>query len=470
MLWLAIHLPRLSLDIVTRGQKTDTGPIVIFARQGNQQYIHSANASARSSGIHAGMTLAAALSLADDLRTYARNPEAEQQALKQLALWAQQFTPRVCPAPANNLLLEIAGSLNLFGGLTALHTRIKREITVLGYQAQTAIAPAPLAATLLARAAIDTAVNKNQLTQTLSRLPLSVLDYPEKMLALLRGIGLETLGDCLALPRDGLTRRVGKQLLEDLDKALGKHPDPRESYVAPLHFKSRILLPEPVDNTKPLLFLLQRLLLELSGFLCGHGSGAQTLTLELLHPHKPSTAVTLSLLTPSRDSHHLLELWREKLERFRLDAPVEGLQLNADKVQSLQEVSLDLLQDKPAKEQDLDHFIERLHNRLGSATVRRLSGKAEHRPEKAWCYAGDKQKPMAYTSIPRPFWLLETPKPIDAAALQLLHGPERIESGWWDGNDIRRNYYIAKDLQARRLWIFETINQPSQWFLHGIFA
>lgn len=469
MLWLALHLPQLSLDIITRSQETTLRPTVIFTQRGNQQYIHTANTIAQDAGIHAGRTLAAALSLVDNLHTQAHNLESEQQALEQLALWAQQFTPRVCLTPPDHLLLEIAGSLNLFHGLAALHTRIKQDIIALGYQAQTAIAPTPLAATFLARAAIDSPITEHaMLAKRLSPLPLSVLNYPEKKCTQLQGVGLKTLGDCLALPRDGINHRFGKQLLEDLDKALGKYPDPRKPYEAPLQFKSQILLPEPVDNTEPLLFLLQRLLIELKGFLRGHGSGAQALTLELLHPHQPPTSITLGLLTPNRDTHHFLELWREKLERLQLNGPVEGLQLSADKLQALQESNLDLLQDKPSKEQDLKHFIERLHNRLGPTAVRSLASSAEYRPEKAWRYAHNKQKPSP--PIPRPFWLLETPQPINATPLRLLHGPERIESGWWDGDDIRRNYYIAEDVQAQRLWIFQTINHPSQWFLHGIFA
>jgi protein ImuB len=54
--------------------------------------------------------------------------------------------------------------------------------------------------------------------------------------------------------------------------------------------------------------------------------------------------------------------------------------------------------------------------------------------------------------------------------LELLLGPERIESGWWDGNDIRRDYYIAEDATHTRLWLFRHSGQTAEWFLHGIFA
>ena len=36
----------------------------------------------------------------------------------------------------------------------------------------------------------------------------------------------------------------------------------------------------------------------------------------------------------------------------------------------------------------------------------------------------------------------------------MLAGPERIESGWWDGADVRRDYYVASDARGARLWIY----------------
>ena len=51
-----------------------------------------------------------------------------------------------------------------------------------------------------------------------------------------------------------------------------------------------------------------------------------------------------------------------------------------------------------------------------------------------------------------------------------LAGPERIESGWWDGADARRDYFVAVDGKACWLWIFRDSRAPGGWFLHGIFA
>jgi protein ImuB len=78
----------------------------------------------------------------------------------------------------------------------------------------------------------------------------------------------------------------------------------------------------------------------------------------------------------------------------------------------------------------------------------------------------------------RPLWLLLEPQPLREraglprrrGALRLLSEPERIESGWWDGADIARDYYTALDTHGVRLWVFRERRAPHGWFLHGIFG
>jgi protein ImuB len=54
--------------------------------------------------------------------------------------------------------------------------------------------------------------------------------------------------------------------------------------------------------------------------------------------------------------------------------------------------------------------------------------------------------------------------------LILEHGPERIESGWWDGQDVSRDYYLAASPTGERLWIFRERRGARGWYLHGLFA
>jgi len=52
----------------------------------------------------------------------------------------------------------------------------------------------------------------------------------------------------------------------------------------------------------------------------------------------------------------------------------------------------------------------------------------------------------------------------------ILAGPERLESGWWDGDDARRDYYIIETSRGQRAWAFAPVGQQGPWMLHGWFA
>ena len=55
-------------------------------------------------------------------------------------------------------------------------------------------------------------------------------------------------------------------------------------------------------------------------------------------------------------------------------------------------------------------------------------------------------------------------------SLRLMSEPERIETGWWDGGEVARDYYTAVDLHGVRLWVFRERDEPHGWFLHGVFG
>src|SRR5574340_358873 len=77
----------------------------------------------------------------------------DADALAEIATLALAFSPQVSVAPPAAVLVEISGSVRLFGGLTRLVERLTREVKARDDSLQTAIAPVPAAAALLARAA-----------------------------------------------------------------------------------------------------------------------------------------------------------------------------------------------------------------------------------------------------------------------------------------------------------------------------
>lgn len=493
MLWLCLDLPFLSLEVCTRASVAAEA-FAVSEGSGRAQQVLIANEVAMRAGIRPGMSLSAAHVLVSPLHVVARDDVAEHAALERLAAWAGQFTSHVTLVSPHALLLEVEGSLTLFGSLKRLRHALRTGIAALGYSAVLSIAPTPLAATWFARGADEEPVTDlPALAGRLFDMPLNCLGLPAEQYRLLQGMGLTTLGECLRLPRDGLARRLGAEFVIALDRAFGRLPDPRKFYVAPATFEARLPLPGAVDNAEGILFPLNRLLFELSGFLTARVAGVQELELVLHHPatgfgagaRPPATRIELGLAHATRDAKHLGELFRERLARIALTEPVEEILLSASRLLPLTASEADFFASTYARSGAASELIERLSARLGRDAVHGLSTVAEHRPERAWQYLGARAfsangmgRDIAHIAAERPLWLLEKPVRLDVqdgqprleGALALESDNERIESGWWDGKDVRRDYFVAHDTEGARWWVYRELGGERNWWLQGVFG
>jgi protein ImuB len=474
MLWLCLYFPLLPLEVFDRALPV-AQPFAVTRDQGRRRILGWCNTAARTHGVHPGLSLSAAHALLHELEVRARDPAAETSALERIGAWASQFSSLVSLAAPQAILLEIGGSRRLFGGQAALLARLRTETTDLGYAAHFAVAPTPTAAWLLAASGREETVETlSALAGALASVPLNTLDLPASLVSDLRDLGLHHLGAVLRLPRDGLTRRFGPGLLDLLDRALGRRADPRPPYTLPPRYIGRLAFPSDIDQNEALLFGAHRLLRELEGFLRGRDAGIQRLAVELRHRALPPTRFTVGLVTPARDAPHLLGLLREHLHNRALRASVHTLVLRATELQPWigRDGALFLGQHAP----DDARWIERLQARLGPGAVQSVAMVPEYRPERAWrrCAAGEGRAngPLP----PRPVWLLPDPLPLTGetdpcfhGTLTLERGPERIESGWWDGADAQRDYFLARHPRGPRYWIFRE-RHSGRWFLHGIFA
>jgi protein ImuB len=479
MLWLALRFPSLPLEIFSRGMSSP-GALAITATTGKQAEIVACNNQARARGVRVGMPLAAASALASELRVLTRDAPAERAAIERIAACAIQFSSMVSIASAAEILLEIEGSLKLFGGLHRLWTRVEQELSVLGYAVSFACAPTPLAAQLFARADLPVRIRHNDaLRASLGLLSVDVLDLSPESNTLLHDIGIRTIGACLKLPRGGLARRLDRELLDKLDRALGHVPDPRHAFTPPADFAASLPFPAPVAEAAALLFAARRLLAELTSFLAAIGKGAQCLRFKITHEGSQHTCFDLDLSTATRDLEHLTTVLRERLGRLTLPTPAMAITLESKLLLPLASRTLTLLPDAREQAETIARLVERLRARFGKDAVQGLNTAADYRPEYAWRAAEPGAEAQgAWLPLSRPLWILHAPRPLQEIGeipqyegpLTLLAGPERIESGWWDGNDVGRDYFVARNPALTLLWIYREHRENGQWYLHGFFS
>lgn len=528
-----MHLPRLSLDALQPSWPEAAGaPSAPFALSApdtgtlhqalpvavvEHERVVLANGPAMALGVRYGMRRGGVQALSADVVQLDRDPVAEAALMTSVALTLLHFTPAVTidPEPeAATVMLDVTASLRLFGGHRALCRAIRARVRQLGTFAQIGSGTTAQGAAWLARQPLRRgprgivrparrAVSAARMTRLLDRLPVECLHTLADP-AWLEGVGCRTLAQVRRLPRAGLSRRIGTELLDRLDQAYGKVPTGFAWFEAPPTFAQRLELPGRIESAEGVLAGAQRLLLALSGWLAAQQAGVTRCVLVLEHERyrlgedTDSTLVPLGLAQPSRDAAHLSKLLREKLDKVRFHAPVGGLALRVEAMETCVPQSDSLFPEPGAEPAELGRLLDTLMARLGRDNVLQPRPLADHRPERAnqWCPVdepparGAARAPAIGAPPPeRPLWLLEAPlslrvhkhRPVYDGPLVMLTRPERIEAGWWDGGLATRDYFIAERADGLRCWVYrERPGHPTRdgqedggeyrWFLHGLFA
>lgn len=555
MLWLALHLPLLSLEAfcatlpavpAVPREAQPSSKAVLLAEMAMQPValvaahrIGSVNRAAAARGIRPGLKRATALALAPDLLLADADAARDAAALQAMAHAALAFTPSVSLQGEQTVLLEVQGSLRLFGGFDSLCGRLRSSVQPLGHLVRMAAAPTALGAALLAQwdrpdsacavqpgrssrnpaahnctdllcgPQADTALPQPQRLAALQTLldaaPVWLLGPGREHWDALQGMGLQTLSDLRGLPRAGLARRFGDDLLTDLDCAFGRRPDPRQWVEWPSTFDTTLELFARADTTEQVLHGAEVLLTRLVVWAQARKSRVAAFTLRMRHEvHRgsptPHTELQVVLAEPALDAAHLQLLLRERLARLELVAPTLDLHLHCSHLMAGPAPNGELFPTRASEAEGLVRLLERLRARLGDAQVQRLEAVADHRPEHASRSVpatGAPVPPMSMAAIAgmaamrtlplhRPLWLLPEPLPLaerqmlpllNGQPLQPVSGPERIESGWWDGPPAVRDYFIVQDMDGSLLWIYRNrlpegpyqADEPT-WFLQGRFG
>lgn len=468
MFWACLRFPGLAFSAAFAAAP-EAGPSALLDQQARQRLIALPNAEAAAQGVRRGQSLAAARALCPSLAVRPRDRDAEAGLLAELAAWCYQFSGHVSLVPSQAILMEVGASLRLFDGWPKLVAQLKDGLSEQGHAHTIAATPFPAASWVFAASADGMALpDVDGVRRMLGALPLARSGLPASTVRSLQAMGFRRLEEVFHLPRPELTRRIGRQGIGWLDRLRGEAPTALPAWQPPASFRQTIEFDGELDGSQPLLFPLRRLTRSLANQLAARDGGVQRFTLTLEHARGESTRIVVAMAAPQRDAERLFELARTRLERTTLPEPARSLELHADELPAFRPPMRDLFE--PIKGDGLDWATldERLRARLGDAALKQIELVADHRPERASRYG----TPTAKVPPPpqrRPLWLLRHPEPLRHEPAVLLSGPERIESGWWDENDIRRDYYIVRTPQGQRAWAYRSPEAQS-WMLHGWFA
>jgi protein ImuB len=319
-------------------------------------------------------------------------------------------------------------------------------------------------------------------------LPLASLRVPAEAVEMLAQLGVTQIAQLEKLPRASLQARFGERLLLRLDQHFGTVQETIVAYRPPPEFVADQALEFPAESREVIERIALDLVKRISSALAERRQGAVQLSLWL--DTRPPLVLRVGLFRPTANPRHLWDLLRMQLEQ-PMPGPVNRLRLTAPLTAPLENRQQELFGDnRQEAAREFESLMDRLTSRLGAEAVLRPELTADPIPERAVAYVpllqarkSKRRTPIAH----RPTLLFAPPRMLVVVSvvpdgppmsfelggrvnrIAYWQGPERVESGWWRGPSVRRDYYRVEIESGERYWLFRRLSD-GKWFLHGEFA
>ena len=484
-LWAGIYFPKLGIEIFEKRISTHTDRPIVLIENNKVQLL---NDQAEIRGIRKGNNIATAYSLVTNLMHFEKDHSEEQIQLKKIAALAYRYTPLVSISEPSVLLLDVAKSLRLFGGLRILVKELGQSIDKLGHSASLGISHTPLGAIVLAKSQktfqvpkkVNDFPNPEQLKQlsmdSLSEVSIRHTKLEKKTIERLSNMGIFQLGKLFQLPRKELGRRFNKSLIEYLDKLTGTLPDPQLFETPHPKFHSSLHLMESVMNKQTLIQPMKHLTDELMHWLNIHQLRCSQITWSFKSLSGAHQEIEVKFSLSRSTSESILNLSSLTLDKAEMPEEVISIILTATNTELLNKSNFNsphLFGAPFTKDNPPGDFIDQIIARMGKDCLQNIQCHEDHRPEYAWSpgiptshLSSNHKLELPFQFRHRPLWLLEPARNINPRKLELINGPERLDGGWWETHTVR-DYFIARNQHGSLCWVYRNTNG---WFLHGYFS
>lgn len=427
------------------------------------------------------------------------DPVADRSELERLAAACGRFGPvagiEEADRPAS-VLVDCTGCAPFFGGEESLAREAVALAASEGYAARAGLADTVGLAWAASRSPGKDRVTIVPVGDVGTWLPprsVELLRLPEDVLAKLASLGLRTVRDVLWLPRPELPSRFGPELLRRLDQVLGHLPEPIEPVRPVVPPAVGWSCETPLADRQLIGLVLERLIRRLVSRLAPWEG-----VVEVACWFGGDDEIPVRPATPCRSAGRLIELVRLALDRCPPPHEVSRVVVTAETAHLPVPGRTSLFEAERSdaeKERAFRRLVERLSGRLGPEAVVRPVPTGEPLPERSVrllpALSSLKEGPAAderlFVAASRPPVLFPKPELVEVTSvvpdgppfrlmrtggpvpLRRAIGPERVEAGWVDGPEARRDYWRVETAEGERLWLFRC-RRSGRWFLHGLFA
>lgn len=498
-----VDLPALPLQLLLRDHPAWRGlPAAVVVEDHPQALLLWVNEAARRLGVLPGQRYSAALSVCRDLQAAPVPAARIAAAVEALHRHLLRHSPRVEPARHDPgvFWLDAGGLERVSGTPSQWAERLWTGLRRAGFVAGVVVGWSRFGSYCLARVHRQAVVVPSPARETAAcrGVPLARLELDPRRRDDLIRLGLETVGDLMALPTAGLAARFGRETVQLVELARGLRFDPLQPVLPPEPVRAEEVFAEAAESDAwRLLFVVKRLLHPLLERLAARGQAVALLHLDLVLDDRTHTRRRESLrpAEPTLDAVLLMELVRLRLEAVDLSAGAERAALELEPADAPPGI-LELFRRQPRRDPAAAlRAVARVRAELGDAAVVRAELAPGHLPEQAWRW-----QPVTALATPQPTRLppgevplvrrvLVHPRPLLSGPADLVrtgpeqllraaagpggsmvardqvrsHGPHLVSTGWWAGEE-RRAYHFVEDREGAILWVYFA---GGRWYLQG---
>jgi protein ImuB len=411
-MFATIWIPRFRLQAALRWGN-GTGAVALVDDQSAKSRILEVSPEAEAWGVSRDMPTTQAMARCPELRVLVRSLAKEQACNGLLIQVAGQFAADIEHAAAGAVTMDLRRARK---GTCwqQLGEGLRERLSVEQLIATIGVATNPEHALLAARCAESVNVIYDG-RAFCAGLELEALDPSPELLSVLRDWGVESIGDLVRLPKDGVVERLGPEARALLERVTGRARRPLRLVRAVEEFIEAFEFEHPVETTEPLLFILRRFLESLSVRLKESQRVVSRMRLVLALDGGADYERLFSIPAPTSDVETLFSVLATHLESLQLERQVVGVRLRIDPA--------------PASNRQMQFFSSELRdpNRFAETLARLKALFGEDRigtPEKA-----DTHRPGGATRLMEPDFAAS----VDLGGLEnrLLGLPlRRLETAW----------------------------------------
>ena len=455
--------------------------------------LSAVNESAKRYGVREGQTIAEACALVASLVVREVTQSEVLSTLGCIAEVGLSLGTTVSVEAPDTVCVDITGSAHLQGGELALGSEFANRVRAMGHSVRVAISDGPRLARAFAHWFTPSAadpedrgvcvVPSDRTVPAFAALPINALPLSEDTAGWFVRLGVFTIGELCALPRQALGSRLGEAAASVTELCAGRDRAPLIAFTPERGITESSTWDEPVTGTEPLSFVLGGLVSRASARLTGRGEAAQSLLLTIVHDpaiarfrgEKTEVVLRFKLAAPLYRADELRRILSARLARTKLGAPSLGMRLSVPKLVPAVARQLELSQvlvgstvsiASANAEDEIPVLIAELAAELGEDKVGTLELCDSHRPEAKSKLSPTRLEPTARSSSSKRARLRKTEPSfaeLPGAPTRLLPEPCELHGSLRVGVSlaIDRSLYTIEQLR------FEQRLDAVEWWGHA---